>query len=124
MFGLRPNKAVEAPPDQYTSGPTQTGATTEHQMTLDQVGVLCRAFGIGYGAPTSAGKPYEMGCYIPQVDWVVLPTKDEWPSSAEWNALREHEWAHARGWMHNPDGHGTSPNSLPPKSVLGSASGR
>lgn len=107
-------RAVEPPPPAYAAGPTQTGATWEMILPrVEQVDYLCRLAmgGLPAGAAASA---YYWGCYNSKLDAVILVARDGWPSRREWKANRAHEWAHARGWRHNPDGHGTSPASLPP----------
>jgi len=109
---FRPNVVAERPPEIYLSGPTQTGKTTEVELDqLAKVDRLCRSWN---GAPS--GTRYVNGCYIAALDVVVLPAKGVWPSERERQQLREHEWAHARGWRHQDSGRGTDwAASLPPK---------
>jgi hypothetical protein len=81
----------------------------------------------GYPTGSRAGV-YYWGCYDAASDLVVLPRPEAWPSRREWRRDREHEWAHARGWRHLPNGHGTDWRiSLPPpirlaRTELGAAS--
>jgi hypothetical protein len=113
-FGL--NLAVEAPPSAYVRGPTQTGVTRELELpTVQAVDRLCK-LALG-GLPVKAERGgYYMGCYIPLSDTVVIPTRKAWPSGREWEDLRAHEWAHARGWRHRADGRGTDwETSLAPR---------
>lgn len=116
MFGLKLNRAVEPPPPQYASGPTQTGKTWE--MILSDPAAVNYICGLQLGEPPQKGG-YWMGCYRPDLDAVVLMDPKTWPSKSEYDQLRAHEWAHARGWRHNDDGRGTSPDSLPPKKMFG-----
>lgn len=113
-------RAVEAPPAVFAYGPSQTGAT--HEMTLPtphDVDVWCR---LALGGPPRGrtGASYYWGCYDERFDLVVLVARKAWPSAREWDENRAHEWAHARGWRHNPDGRGTDwARSLPvPRSQL------
>jgi hypothetical protein len=119
MFGFKRPQAVEPPPEQYATGPTQTGQTTQQDWPLDQVMYLCRL--ITGGLPENASSSaYYQGCYNPRTDTVIVPEQGAWPSEDERQQLIAHEWAHARGWRHNPDGRGTSPQSLPPRGLIGS----
>ena len=88
--------AVERPPPQYRSGPTQYGETRERTFSDPR---RLQAFCNFYLGPPPRG--YYQACYIPALDLVVLPDRRAWPSAAERAALREHEFAHARGWRHD-----------------------
>lgn len=115
-------RAVEPAPAIYASGPTRTGRTREvHLPTVVQVDALCRA-AMG-GLPAGAGRgAYYWGCYHERWDLVVLVDPKAWPSRREWNATREHEWAHARGWRHPSTGRGTDwERSLPPTAAAAPA---
>lgn len=108
---MRPGWSIEPPPEEYTSGPTQTGRTTEiPNLTPEQANALCSQ----YGTFSTAQHGIGVACYVPSMDRVILPAAKYWPSGRELEQMRVHEWAHARGWRHNEDGMGTSPNSLPP----------
>ena len=117
--GFTPGRAVEPPPAVYASGPSQTGKNWE--LYLPSVGAgdyLCRMalHGVPQGAPRGF---YYWGCYDPALDAVVLPQTDAWPSRREWDELRAHEWAHARGWRHKPNGRGTDwTASRPPRGAV------
>ena len=94
---LTVGRAVEPPPERYASGPTLSGKTWE--MVLKdpaQVNYFCS---LAMGEPPQRGA-YWMGCYRPDLDAVVLMEKSAWPDASEWDQLRAHEWAHARGWRH------------------------
>lgn len=110
MFGRK--SWIEAPPEQYASGPTQTGKTTETPgLTPEQVSWLCGH----YQAEAASQKQGSLvSCYVPSIDQVILPAAKYWPSADELTQMRAHEWAHARGWRHNDNGTGTSPASLAP----------
>lgn len=111
MFGLRKGWVIEPPPEQYASGPTQTGMTNEiPNLTPEMAHAMCQAA----GTFSDKQQGYGVACYIPSLDAVVLPAAKYWPSKDELDQMRAHEWAHARGWRHNDDGTGTGPNSLPP----------
>lgn len=100
-FGF--NRAVERPPEQYRTGPTQTGKTVELEgLTRDQVMYLCNLAGTNLQANSLAP-----GCYNPRTDQVIVMGEGNWPEG-ERQKLREHEWGHARGWRHGG-------GSLPPK---------
>ena len=106
---------MEAAPAIYASGPTVTGKTWELVLPdVAQVDYICRS-AMG-GAPQGArSRAYYWGCYHSKLDAVVLVDPRAWPSRREWLEAREHEWAHARGWRHRPDGRGTDwARSLPP----------
>jgi hypothetical protein len=93
--GLTAVRAVEPPPSQYASGPTQYGATVERTFSNpEELEAFCNLY---LGRPASG---YYQACYIPALDTVAIPDKRAWPSAREREALREHEWAHARGWRH------------------------
>lgn len=98
----RIERVVEPPPMEYTTGPTLTGRTRELDLPDPrQVNTVCtQALG-----PTWPRGGYWMGCYIGAQDLVVVPARGAWPSEAERQALIAHEWAHARGWVHQADGH-------------------
>lgn len=118
LFSL--GQAVEAPPAIYASGPTQTGATREVDMKdLGQLTQVCQAFIHQLTGSQMAGGDYYQGCYVPSLDTVFAPAKGAWPSESERQDIIAHEWAHARGWRHMPDGTGTNPLSLKPKGLLG-----
>lgn len=108
-------RAVEPAPRIYASGPSRTGKTWELLLPdVAQVDYVCRTV---MGGPPEGARPgaYYWGCYHPKLDAVVLVDPRAWPSRREWRASREHEWAHARGWRHRPDGRGTDwTRSLPP----------
>ena len=88
-------RAVEPPPARYTYGPTLYGHTTERDFKdTDKVQEVCDFY---LGRPA---RGYYEACYIPALDLVVMPAKGVWPSDKEWSELRQHEWAHARGWRH------------------------
>jgi hypothetical protein len=87
--------AVEASPPQYASGPTQDGVVVERRFSSPQaVQAFCNFY---LGRPA---RGYYQACYIPAMDTVALPDEHAWPSKVEREALRAHEWAHARGWRH------------------------
>ena len=88
MFGFGRRLPIPQPPPQYASGPTQTGKTREWDLTMDQVMKICKPDG---------NYSYDMGCYRPDFDAVVVPAKGPWPSEAERQQLIAHEWGHARG---------------------------
>jgi hypothetical protein len=92
---LEGQRAVEPPPARYASGPTLYGATRER--TFSDPFSLQHYCDFYLGRPPSG---YYQACYIPALDEVVLPNERAWPSGAERQALRAHEWAHARGWRH------------------------
>lgn len=114
-LALSPMRAVERPPDIYQQGPTLTGRTMEFRLkAVAEVDRACRAMlgGLPEGGP---GREYYWACYIPKLDMVLLVDPQSWPSHREWEAVRAHEWAHARGWRHLPDGRGTDwAASVPP----------
>lgn len=83
------------PPPEYLSGPTTTGRTTERTFhSRRAVHDFCSRH---LGRP-AAGEFY--ACYVPALDVVALPSAGAWPDAAEREALRIHEWSHARGWRH------------------------
>lgn len=112
MFKRR--QIVEPPPEEYASGPTQTGKTRE--LIFDDLEALqkfCQVWGgVPQASPERAGDRYAQACYSPRVDIVALPSRKAWPSQKEIDQLREHEWAHARGWRHGGE-------SLPPRPIIG-----
>lgn len=116
-------RAVEPPPAIYASGPSLTGRTKEVLMSsVEQVNQIC---GLAlHGLPQGAQRgSYYMGCYNPRLDLVILIDPKGWPSLREWKRIREHEWAHARGWRHRADGEGTDwAQSLPPPGSVRAAS--
>lgn len=94
-------RAVEAPPEAYTFGPTLTGQTYEIDVDdMAKVDYLCR-LALGPAWPPGG---YWMGCYNGKLDAVIVPAAGILPSEAERQALIVHEWAHARGWAHQNDG--------------------
>lgn len=112
---MRRGWAIESPPNEYASGPTQTGRTTEEpNLTPEQAHWLCQQAGTFSTAQRGIG----VACYIPTMDRVILPDAKYWPSKSELDQMRAHEWAHARGWRHNDDGTGTALTSLPPRGLL------
>jgi hypothetical protein len=116
---FKPNRPVERPPAEYRAGQTQTGSTQQLELRdLKAIHDLCRHWN-----GMAAGTRYINGCYIAGLDTVVVPARGAWPSERERQELIQHEWAHARGWRHNDDGRGTSPQSLKPKPLIGSAWG-
>lgn len=91
---MKPRRAVTQAPEGYEVGQSRTGKTYEIQMSPEQVDAFCRMKGA-----LRAGETFlAPGCYIPAMDAVVIPKRNEWPSKREWNDLRAHEWAHADGW--------------------------
>jgi hypothetical protein len=103
MLGGRPRevRVVETPPEQYATGPTLSGKT--YQLDLSdpaQVSYLC-TLALGPAWPPGG---YWMGCYNGKMDAVIVPREGAWPSEVERQALIRHEWAHARGWVHQNDG--------------------
>jgi hypothetical protein len=109
-------RVVEPPPAIYASGPTRSGRTYELQLeSVEAVDYLCRVK--LHGMPQGARRgSYYMSCYDPQLDAVIIMQPKAWPSRREWNLIREHEWAHARGWRHKANGEGTDwAGSLPPR---------
>lgn len=105
-------QAVERPPAEYSSGPTQSGRTYALELpSAAAVDFLCR---LGLGPPPRRGSAW-WGCYRPDMDAVIVPARGAW-REAERRAIVAHEWAHARGWRHNADGRGTSAASLAPES--------
>jgi hypothetical protein len=92
---LERQRAVEPPPARYASGPTLYGAT--HERAFSDPFALERYCDFYLGRPS---RGYYQACYIPALDEVVVPDARAWPSGAEREALRAHEWAHARGWRH------------------------
>lgn len=114
-FAFTPGRAVEPPPSLYAAGPTHTGRTWEMILpSVEAVDYLCRLSMDGPPAGARRGF-YYAACYHVGLDAVVLPDPKVWPSRAEWRQIREHEWAHARGWRHNANGLGTDwSRSLPP----------
>jgi hypothetical protein len=113
--GFSPGRAVEPAPAIYASGPTRTGRTWEMILpSVPQVDYLCR---LAQGGLPEGARPgfYYWGCYHPKLDAVILVDPKAWPSQSEWRQARAHEWAHARGWRHLPNGQGTDwARSLPP----------
>jgi len=104
-------RVVESPPPQFTSGPTLSGRTYQIDLTdAAQVNYLC-TLALG---PTSPPGGYWMGCYNGKMDAVIVPTKAAWPSEIERQALIRHEWAHARGWVHQNDGRFGRPRDSAP----------
>ena len=117
-----PGRVVEPPPPAYAQGPTRTGRTYEIRLnTVEAVDYVCRT--MLHGLPQGAREgDYYMGCYNPRLDAVVLMQPKAWPSRREWEEIRSHEWAHARGWRHRKDGTGTDwVASLPPPAGMRSA---
>jgi hypothetical protein len=122
-FALTFERVVEPPPAIYAQGPTLTGRTYEIRLdSVEAVDQVCRT--LLHGLPQGAYKgAYYMGCYNPRLDAVILMQPKAWPSRREWEAIRAHEWAHARGWRHRRDGTGTDwLASLPPRGGVRSAS--
>lgn len=108
--GLTLREAVERPPAEYSSGPTQSGRTYALELpSAAAVDFLCR---LGLGPPPRRGGAW-WGCYRPDMDAVIVPARGAW-REAERRTILAHEWAHARGWRHNADGRGTSEASLAP----------
>jgi hypothetical protein len=100
-------RAVEPPPPLYASGPSLTGKTSEMILpNVEQVDLLCRLWLRGLPQGSSPGTYYQ-GCYDEKRNIVVLVDPKSWPSRREWRQIRQHEWAHARGWRHLQNGHGT-----------------
>lgn len=98
LFSL--GRAVVRPPPEFREGPTISGQTKE--LTFDDPDALnawCKANGVGMGDHAGPGA-YFQACYSIPADTVAIPTRNAWPSQAEIDQLREHEWAHARGWQH------------------------
>lgn len=94
-------RIVEAPPEEYRSGPTVSGKTTERIFdNFDEMQRFCRENGVSLGHNPGRGA-YFQACYVPSLDVVALPSRKAWPSQREIDELREHEWAHARGWRHS-----------------------
>ena len=124
-FALTFERAVEAPPAIYAQGPTLTGRTRELQLnSVDAVNYVCSVL-LHAPARTSEQGGYYTGCYAPALDIVVLMQPSAWPSRREWEAIRVHEWAHARGWRHHLDGTGTDwLASLPPPGGMRNASSK
>jgi hypothetical protein len=93
------NRAVEPPPARFASGPTLYRQTRER--TFSDPFALERYCAFYLGRPPHG---YYQACYIPALDQVVVPDGRAWPSRAERETLRAHEWAHewahARGWRH------------------------
>ena len=118
-------RAAEPPPAIYAQGPTITGRTRELQLkSVAQVNYVC---GVLLRAPAANAENggYYTGCYAPKLDMIVLMQPSAWPSRREWEEIRVHEWAHARGWRHHLDGTGTDwLASLPPRGGMRSASSR
>ena len=109
-------RVVDPPPEAFRSGPTLSGRTRE--LVFDDLAALnawCRANGVTMGAKARAGA-YFQACYSVSADTVAIPSRKAWPSSLEIEMLREHEWAHARGWQH--------PGEERPKLKLGAATSR
>lgn len=93
---IKPVRVVEPPPALYAAGPTITGATSERQFDDPRdVHALCAT----WLSPPPPPR-YFIGCYIPALDLVVIPSRRGWPSPKEQRQLSDHEWAHARGWRH------------------------
>ena len=92
-------RAVEAPPARFASGPPLFGPT--HERTFSDPFDLQRYCNLFLGRPE---RGYYQACFIPTLNEVVLPDAHAWPSRAEREALRRHEWAHARGWRHSEVG--------------------
>lgn len=92
---LTANRAVEPPPARYAEGPSLYGQTRERTFSRsEEVQRVCSFY---LGRPA---RGYYQACYIPAMDLIVLPDARAWPSAREREALRAHEWAHARGWRH------------------------
>jgi hypothetical protein len=122
-LALDMSRVVEPPPPLYATGPTQTGRTWEMRMkSVEQVDFLCRS--MLHGLPQGVRKgAYYMSCYNPKLDAVIIMDPKAWPSRREWEAIRAHEWAHARGWRHKADGEGTDwAASIPPRAGVLAAS--
>lgn len=85
----------EAPPARYLSGPTASGRTVER--VFDRRKDLHAFCSRHLGEPPQ-GRFY--ACYVPALDVVATPSAEAWPDAAQREALRLHEWAHARGWRH------------------------
>jgi hypothetical protein len=112
-LGLHRTEVTEQPPAQYAAGPTVSRDTWQLELrSADDVARYCLRL-LGPLAREWRPGRYYMGCYDVRLDAVVVPTKGAWPSEREREAIIAHEWAHARGWRHNDDGRGTSPQSLP-----------
>jgi len=85
----------DTPPVRYLSGPTATGRTVERAFdSRKDLHAFCSQH---LGRPPQ-GTFY--ACYVPAIDLVAVPSAKAWPDDAEREALRSHEWAHARGWRH------------------------
>lgn len=98
LFSL--GRAVQRPPPEFREGPTISGQTKELQFDdLNALNAWCHANGVGFGDKGGPGA-YFQACYSIPADTVAVPTRKAWPSQAEIDQLREHEWAHARGWQH------------------------
>jgi len=91
---------VERPPEQYRSGPPMRPTT---ERLFDDVKALQQFCAIGSGLQPARkrGDAYAMACWRPDLDVIALPSRKAWPSKREIEELREHEWAHARGWRHD-----------------------
>ena len=86
---------IEPPPAQFAAGPTQSGRTTERVFEdAKELQAFCNAH---LGRPSEG---FYEACYVPRLDLVAVPGPQAWPDAASREALREHEWAHARGWRH------------------------
>lgn len=95
---FKANRPVTLPPARYASGPTLTGKTTEKLFDDPfELQRFCHQHG-GAEPARRAGDNYWTACYIPALDLVVLPSRKAWPSKKEIEEMRQHEWAHARGW--------------------------
>ena len=122
LWALSFGRVVEPPPRIYADGPSLTGRTLEWRLSsVEQVDRACqallRATGRGRGA-------YYMGCYAPRLDAVILMDPRAWPSRREWEEIRAHEWAHARGWRHPASGEGTDwLASIPPRRTYAAGAG-
>lgn len=92
---LRLINGDEPPPAQYLRGPTATGRTVERAFDSRKA---LHAFCSRHLGEPSQGSFY--ACYVPAIDLVAVPSAKAWPDDGQREALRAHEWAHARGWRH------------------------
>lgn len=88
LLALALAASIEAPPAEFDTGEL---VRVEYVATA-RPDIVCRAL-LGDDKQTAS----YMGCYVPAMRTIVLPT---WGDPKWRAALKRHEEAHARGWRH------------------------